>query len=370
MRLFSSASLLISAGLGLVACDKPTPPVTPIPVRIAVAEALTADSALGYSAQIVPETQVDVAFRTDGYIDEIMNVAGAEGRQRLLQAGDMVSSGDILARVEDQQYRDNAAKAQANLDKAQAALVKGEQDFKRAEALKVTKSITGPDYDSAQQEYSTAVAAVAGARAQLDSANIRLNDTAVRAPLSGLVLQREIELGTLVHSGTVAFVIANTAVVKAVFGVPDVMLNKIALGTPLNIRTASFQNRVFVGEVSEIGPAANERTRIFEISVSIDNADGALRSGMVASLDVDRTMLPAEFTVIPISGIVRSDTDDFAVYTVESASGNSVARLKTVETGEVFGNRIAIISGLSIGDQVIVTGNTQVKDGQIITVVP
>jgi RND family efflux transporter MFP subunit len=370
MRLFSSASLVVGASLGLVACDPPTPPVTPVPVRTVTAEALAADTALGYSAQIVPETQVDVAFRTDGYIDQIMNVAGSEGSQRLLQAGDVVSSGNTLAHVEDQQYRDNVAKAQANLDKAQAALVKAELDFSRAQALKKTQSITGPDFDAAQQEYSTAVAAVAGARAQLDSANIRLNDTAVRAPLNGVVLQRKIELGSLVHSGTVAFVIANTAVVKAVFGVPDVMLKNIALGTRLNIRTGSFPNRVFIGEVSEIGPAANERTRIFEISVSIDNADGALRVGMVASLDVDRTILPDEFTVIPISGIVRSDTDDFAVYTVESESGNTIAKLQAVETGEVFGNRIAIISGLSIGDQVIVTGNTQVKDGQIITVVP
>lgn len=362
---------LILAALMLSACDKQPPAAVITPVRVVQAEQLSDDTELRYSAQVVPETQVDLAFRTDGYIDEILLVPGVRGADRLLQPGDTVQTGDVLARVKDEQYRDQVTKAQANLDKARAALVKGEQDFRRADALNQTQSITGPDFDAAQKEYATAVAAVDGATAQLDEANLKLSETALIAPMGGTIQQRNIELGTLVRSGSVAFVLANTGVVKVVFGIPDMMLAQVKLGSELKIHTDSLPNRVFTGLVTEIAPAADQRTRIFEVSVTVNNSDGALRAGMVAALEVDKTMLPAgEITVVPINAVVQDKNGGFAVFVAQTEGTKSLVRLRSITTGQILGNNIAVTEGLKVGEAVVVTGTAQVSDNQPVNIVP
>lgn len=364
---------LAGAALALLSACDASPTATVItPVRIETAQPRSSDMSVKYSAQVVPETQVDVAFRTDGYVDTIMQVPGVDAQERLLQPGDTVQAGDVLARVKDEQYRDQVTKAQANLDKALAAARKGDQDFGRAKALNATQSITAPDFDAAEKEFASANAAVQGARAQLDEANLKLTETALITPLSGIVQQRNIEIGTLVHAGSVGFVVANTGVVKVVFGVPDTVLGAISLGSDLTIHTESLPDRTFDGKVTEINPAADQRTRIFEVSVAVANADGALRPGMVASLDFGKT-LPANTTsvVVPITAMVQSSDGGFALYVIEKApDGTDVARLRNVETGQILGNRITVTDGITPGTKVIVTGTAQIRDSQPVNVVP
>jgi RND family efflux transporter MFP subunit len=363
---------MITALALLAACEAKPPAAVITPVRVEAAQALSSDISLKYSAQVVPETQVDVAFRTDGYVESIKLVPGVDSQQRLLQPGDPVQAGDVLARVKDQQYRDQVTKAQANLEKALAAARKGDQDFRRAQALNATQSITAPDFDAAEKEYTTANAAVEGARAQLDEANLKLTETALVNPLNGIVQQRNIEVGTLVHSGSVGFVVANTGVVKVVFGVPDTVLGEIKLGSDLTIHTDSLPDRNFDGKVTEIAPAADQRTRIFEVSVTVANADGALRPGMVAALDIGNALLAAgDVVLVPITAMVQAPGGGFALFVVETtAQGADVARLLSVETGQILGNRITVTGGVTPGMKVIVTGTAQVGDNQPVNVVP
>lgn len=365
--------LALSALLNNAGCSKQAPP-EPIatPVRVEAAQSLSDDALLRYSAQVVPQTQVDVAFRTDGYIDTIKLVPGVESRERLLQAGDSVSTGDIMARVQDEQYRDQLTKAEADLDKALAAARKADQDYQRAQALNETQSITGPDFDAAQKEYATANAAVKAARAQLDEANLKLEETALIAPLDGIVQQRNIEIGTLVRNGTVGFVVANTNTVKVVFGVPDTVLGDVRLGSRLKIETASLPDRTFNGEVTEITPAADQRTRIFEVSVSVDNADGALRPGMIASLELDTSAVATQqVLVVPVNAMVEGPDNSFALYIVtKNGEGQEIASLRTVEAGQIMGNRVTVTGNIKSGDQVIVTGTAQVANNQLVKIVP
>ena len=333
----------------LTSCESKPPPAVITPVKVAAAESLSSNTSLIYSAQVVPETQVDVAFRTDGYIASIKMMPGVDSKERILQPGDPVQAGDVLARVVDQQYRDQVTKAQADLDKAVAAARKGDQDFRRARALNSTQSITGPDFDAAEKEYASANAAVDGARAQLDEASLKLTETALIAPLNGIVQQRNIEIGSLVHSGSVGFVVANTGVVKVVFGVPDTVLGEINPGSALTIHTESLPQRNFNGTVTEIAPAADQRTRIFEVSVTVDNADGALRPGMVATLDLGKTLRARDdVVVVPITAMVQAPEGGFALYIIDTtAEGTDVARLQSVETGQILGNRITVTGGVT-----------------------
>ncbi|MCP3939870.1 MAG: efflux RND transporter periplasmic adaptor subunit [Desulfobacteraceae bacterium] len=354
----------------LSGCDSPSVPKAITSVRVVSLEYAHNNLGRTYSGQIVPATQVDVAFRTDGYIKEITKVKGVDGAPRILQTGDVVTKGKILAKVTDEQYRDQVASAKAQLIKAKAALIKAKADFGRARALKAQDSITAPNYDSAQQEYSTAKAEVDSAAAQLDATKQTLGDTLLIAPLKGVILQRNIEVGSLVHSGTTGFTMADTSMVKAQFGVPDMVLANISKGDTIGVRTASYPKKVFQGVVSEISEGADPRTRVFQVYVKLNNPQGLLRVGMVASVEVAVGSKEPGGILVPIRAVVKSKNDGFGVYVIVKKDGQTLVKLRSIEAGSVFGNKIHVLSGVQAGDKIVVGGTAQVVDNQQVNVVP
>ena len=367
------ASLL--CGVLLVAACKTPPPAEPpgVPVRVQEVSAASGARGLRYSANVIPRAQVDVAFKVNGYVDAIRQVKGADGRARDLQQGDVVGKGSMLAKVRDTDYADNVKKAQANLDKSNAAFEKANNDFRRASNLQATNSITGPDYDSARQEYETSKAAVDGAKAQLNEAQTSLAYATLTAPMNGTLLQRKIEVGDLVGPGTTGFVLADVSFVKVVFGVPDVMLSRVKLGNRIQISTASVPGKLFTGTVTAVSPSADANTRVSEIEVSVPNASGELRDGMVASLEVPGGASPAaaaraEAIAVPLAAVVQSKpgASTYAVFVVTTEGKKDVAKLHPVELGQVVGNSVIVNSGLEPGSRVIVTGATIVRDGDTV----
>lgn len=352
----------------LSGCEK-APTVDIItPVKVQTVASMAAGTALSYSAQVTPETSLELAFSADGYIVEIASREGVSGKPRLIQPGDKVIPGEVVARIDDSKYRDRVTTAQANLDKSKAALLKGTEDWSRAQALNATQSITGPDYDAAQQEYSTAKAAVSGAQAQLDEAHIQLGETALIVPQAAVINKRLIEIGTLVRPGSVGFELANTNTVKVVFGVPDLVLTEVKVGSPLSVRVASMPDKSFQGTVTQIAPAADQRTRVFEVTISVDNSDGDLREGMVAALDLATDKHAGNIVMVPLDSIVRANDGGFAVYTTQKTGEETKVKLTSIETGEVVGNKVVVTSGLSSGDEIVITGTAQISDGQTVKV--
>ncbi|WP_226649047.1 efflux RND transporter periplasmic adaptor subunit [Microbulbifer variabilis] len=355
----------------LVACHSEPPEKHSVPVQAAIARKETGFEGYPYSAVVNPYTQVDVAFRTEGYIDEIPT-RRALGEVRILQGGDQVIQGEPLAIVNDEQYRDKVIEAAANVSKAEAARRKADLDYKRASALFATASITAPDYDAAREEYEVSQASVVGAKARLDTAREDLNDTVLRSPLTGIILQRNIEVGTLVHRDTVGFVVADTSRVKVVFNVPDVVLGYTKLGSVVAMRTESLPRKVFTGQVTEVSPEAEERTRVFTITVTVPNPDALLKTGLVMSLVLDRGQVTPNRVVIPLSCLVTQSSvaEGFAVFVLEIEQEVLRAKLRRVIPGPVIGNSIVILHGLSVGDRVVSNGSAQLQDGQAVRVVP
>jgi RND family efflux transporter MFP subunit len=366
-----SGSALLALAAALAACSKSEPPPrAPVPVQVAAVEAATDARGVRYTATVAPWAQVDVASKVNGYIAEIRRVKSADGRLRDLQQGDPVGKGMVLARIRDTEYVDKVKRAQANLDKANAALEKASQDWRRARDLYATQSITAPDHDQAKREIETARAAVDGARAELDEARLNLQYTALVAPLDGVVLSRKIEVGSLVGPGSVAFTVADLRLAKVVFGVPDTMLKSVTPGQPLEVTTESLPGRVFAGKVTAVSPAADAKTRVFQVEITIDNARGELRDGMVAALQVGAGSTPPA-PAVPLAAVVSGGKDGaYGVYVVTERDGKTHARLRTVEIGPVVGNRVTLVTGPKEGERVIVNGTHVVQDGDEVRVVP
>jgi multidrug efflux system membrane fusion protein len=366
-----SRSAVLALAALVAACSKSEPPPrAPVPVQVAAVEPAADTRGVRYTATIAPWAQVDVASKVNGYIAEIRRVKSADARMRDLQQGDPVSRGTVLARVRDTEYVDKVKKAQADLDKANASLEKASQDWRRARDLYATQSITAPDYDQAKREIETARAAVDGARAQLDEARLNLQYTALVAPLDGVVVSRKIEVGSLVGPGSVAFTLADLRLVKVVFGVPDTMLASVRPGAPLAVTTESLPGRVFEGKVTAVAPAADAKTRVFQVEITIDNARGELRDGMVAALQVGAGATPPA-PAVPLAAIVGTgQAGGYGVFVVAGEDGGARARLRAVELGPVVGNRVTLLAGPATGERVIVNGTHVVRDGDAVRVVP
>jgi RND family efflux transporter MFP subunit len=361
-----SATILAGGGRAKGA-EKPTTPVRVQAVGISAVE-----SGQRYSATIAPYEQVNMAFKVGGYIREILQVRGVDGRSRNAQQGDTVKKGTALARVREIDYTVKLNQVKSQLAQAQASYLKATQDWERATNLFATQSMIKPDYDTAKARFDETQASVEGARAQLAEAQLNLEYCALIAPINGMVLQRNIEVGTLVTSGSVGFVLADLSRVKVVFGVPDTMLAQLKLGSSLPIVTESIRNVSFPGRITAISPSADPRSRVFNIEVTVPNQQQQLKAGMIASLQTSGEKPSQQLPTVALGAIMRSQTNPkgYAVFVVEKSAGKTVARLRDVQLGEVYGNTIAATAGLRPGDQVVVTGGTLLRDGDPVAIIP
>lgn len=374
----TTLSLALAMGaLFLSGCENQQAYEKPLkPVRVLTLQKRSATSGVRYSANIEPYSQINLAFQVSGYIKSILQKKGADGRMRDLQQGDVVAEDTVLAVVEPKQYKQKVNQAQAQLASAQAQLKKARQDFTRAKNLWATQSITKPDYDSANEELGVAQAQVKGAQAQLKEAKIELEHCYLKAPARGVILSRNIEVGNLVGAGTLGFVISDVSSVKAVFGVPGVMLGTLKLGAPLAIVTESIPSTKFKGKITAVSPAANTQVRVFEVELTIPNPKNQLKPGMIASLEMAsqaaQTASAPAVMMVPIEAVVRSKNNPkgYALYVVQSKGQTTVAKIRDVSLGEVSGNMIAVTGGVEPGDRIIVTGASMVEDNEKVRIIP
>ena len=348
---------IAAAAFAATACggDPPTP-VPPVPVTVVQVGGSSEDhGTTRYSGAIKPDESVDMAFRVSGIVDAITQVRGADGRLRPIQDGDPVRRGAVLARLRQTEFRDQVADADAALRQAEA-------DYERASQLFENRSISKAEYDAAYARYTAS-------KARRSQTNISLGDATLRAPLDGVILRRAAEVGSLAGPSAPAFTIANTRIVKVVFGVPDVVVTGLKLGGRLAIQAEALPGVSLEGRITRISPSADPNSRVFEIEATLPNPQDRLKVGMLATLRLgNETDDPA--LLVPLAAIVRpaGDTAGYAVYVVADSSA-STARLRRVQLGEVSGNLIGVREGLRAGERVVVRGATIVTDGQTVQII-
>src|SRR5712675_604885 len=361
--------LSVTGVLGGCSHESQIPSQPPRAVRLAtVAAPQPSAETLRYSASILPYAQVDLKFRSSGYVTNVRQVRGADGRTRDIGTGDYVEAGLTLAQIRREDLQNQVAQAQAQLDQATGQYTKADQDFQRAKALYSTQSLTKPDYDQFQETFNAAQAATDNAKAALLQTQVLLGDADLKAPFFGYILSRNIDLGSLVSPATSAFTIADIARVKVAFGAPDYVLSRVRLGQGLTIQTENDAAPV-KGRVTSISPAADTRNRIFAVEVTVSNPDHHLKPGMIASIGLGE--VPHSSISIPLSAIVPlpSEPEHFAVMVAQDRAGTLVANLRKVQLGRTHDNSVAV-EGVQPGERVVSVGAQLLKDGDPIQVIP
>jgi RND family efflux transporter MFP subunit len=367
-RLKAAAALLVLIA-GASGCKQSTQveAKSPTPVRVTDVALSSSSESLRYSASVLPFAQAALSFRSAGYVTEIKQVLGADGRRRDIEPGDYVGRGTLLAQIRHQDLNNQLDQAAAAVTQAEAQNLQASQDYERATALYSTHSLTKPEFDQSQARFDSSRGAVDQAKASLRQAQLGLADADLSAPFSGFILARNIELGNLAEPGMVAFTIADTSAVKVSFGVPEYAVKQLRLGQEFNIHLQD-DPKEYKGRVTSIAAGADEKNRVFVVEVTVPNPKSYLKPGMIASLNlagVEKAPTPS----VPLAAVVAvpAAPGRYGVFVASEANGKWTAHLRAVTLGETYESDVAV-EGVKPGEKIVVVGAADLKDGDFVQV--
>jgi len=365
-------AIITAVAVTLAGCVKATSEQpTLVPVRVTEVQTIDTGTANIYSANIEPYQQVDLSFKSNGYLASILQVRDAGGHMRNVDQGDYVTKGTVLATVQQDDYQQKLEQAKAQLARAQAENERAKLSFGRISALYAVGAATKPDYDDTNAQVQATQASVDNGKASVAEAEIALGYCELRSPFDAWVLKRNVDVGTLVGPATNGFTLADTRSVKAVFGVPDTAVGGIKPGSPESVTTEAMPG-AFSGHVTSISAAADPKSRVYSVEVRIDNPGNRLKSGMIASISIGGGRKIQRVNAVPLTAVVRSpdNPNGFAVFVAEGTGDTVRVHTQDVKLGDTYGNLIAVLEGVNLKDRVVTSGTNMIKNGDEVRVIP
>lgn len=256
------------------------------------------------AGELEPIRKVDVMSKASGEVVEVM-----------VDSGDQVEAGDLLARIDPRDVQNDFNQADADYQVAVERFQIAEAQLRRSENLLEAGVITEQEHESRNLEHANAQAALVRAQTSLELSRLRLEDVTIDAPLGGTVLTRSVEEGVVISSpsgnvsgGTVLMTIADLRTVQVRTLVSEADVGRIEAGMPASVYVDAFSDRTFEGTVEKIEPQASVEQNVvnFPVIVRLDNESGILKPGMSANVSVLLAERPDALT-LPNNAIVGSD---------------------------------------------------------------
>ena len=198
---------------------------------------------------------------------------------------------------------------------------------------------------------------------QLITAETALAEAVVRAPISGTITSRQVEVGAMIGTSTMAFTLMDIETVYASINISESHLNKVQVGMEMKVRIAAVREEDYWGKIEVIGIAAAPGAAVFEVRLALPNAEGAIKPGMYA--EVNLVALREEGVLVLPRGAILADSNSHYIYVVE----NDVAYRREVRLGIEVGNMVSILSGIQSAEAVVVKGNKGLSHGAAVTMV-
>lgn len=291
-----------------------------------------------YSGSIEADNMVSIGFSVGGRVVDV-----------LVEEGQRIHKGQVLATIEQDTYQNAFAVANASLEQAQ-------DNFNRLEQLYKKRSLPERDFIAAK-------VMLAQSNANKSIAAKNLYDTRLYASFSGIVTKKLIEAGSTVAPGLPAFNIVKTDKVYAVAAISENDISALKIGASADIIIPSLSKKVS-STVTIINPQADNFSKTYTVKVRLNNADGKLLPGMITDVIINTGKIQ-NAVVIPSSALVR-DADN--INYVFIARPDNTAFKKRVTISTMTGTSDVVVKdGLQAGDKLIVAGQTNLEDGSAVT---
>jgi len=316
---------------------KPLPKIEAVPVEVAKAARHAISASYSGTANLEAPGEAQVVAKTSGVMVQL-----------LAEEGDQVRAGQVLARLDGDKVRLEAARQLATVRKL-------ENNYRRAQEMAAKKLVSAENADQIKYDLESA-------RAAYDMAKLELSYTNITAPISGVVAQRMVKPGNLISVNAPVFRIVNNAHLEGVLNAPEREVARLKVGLPLRMVVDAVPGKVFEGKVDRIAPVMDSSSGTFRVVCAFDNAP-ELRPGMFGRIEVVYDQRTDALTVPRVA--LLEDEGEPAVYVVEGKT----AKRKTVQLGYTNGEIAEIRSGLKEGDKVVTAGKVAIRDGTEVQVI-
>lgn len=340
---------LLAVVVGLAACQEEKQlEVETRPVKTVVAEFSKPERILIYSGIVRPRIESDLGFRVSGKLIE-----------RLVDTGDRVQPGQVLARIDPIDLQLSEAAQLANVDAAKTRLAVAKAALSRSQRLIGNGYVSQAAYDTAKLEVDSAQGALDVAQAQLRQNRNQVGYAELKAGAAGVVTGVSAEPGQVVTSGQTIVTMAESEDVEIAVAVPENELSNVSLGMPAQVTLWSDNSVTADGKIREISGAAEAATRTYAVRISVPDAPQAMRLGMTANVQF-RVKASPELQ-IPLAAITRNDKSVF-VWVVDQQALTVAAR--EIALGDLGDEGVRVKSGLTEGELVVAAGVQFLQPGQ------
>jgi len=310
------------------------------PVNTVLLELQPADiqDAINLPGVIEPWIQLELLAKVSGAVEEVF-----------VREGSVVKKGELLARIEPDDYRIALDSAIASHDLARA-------DYERAKIMVSKKAAPVADLERLEAMMLTA-------KATMDNAALRLSRCSITAPMDGVVSRLNAEVGFFLSVGDPVGQMLQINRVKAVVGIPESDVDAVRKISEVDMVIQSLNNRQVTGKKYYLASAPETVARIYRLELEIDNADGAILPGMFLRAHVVKNII-RDAIAVPLYSIISRNDEQFVFVALDGA-----VRKRLVKTGIIEKWQVQVTEGLSPGEKIVVEGHRDVEDGQEIEVI-
>lgn len=309
-------------------------------IPVEVAQPIRGEMLAMYSGTATLDAEADA---------EIKAKVGGEVRRILVEEGDHVKSGQVLAVLDDRQLRLQAAQTRA-------ALAKTERDFNRQIELNKKGLVSAGAFESLKYDLDNA-------RAADDIAQLSLSYSQIRSPFAGVVSTRHIKLGQEISIGMSIFRVTDPTPLKASVFVPERELSRLKPGQSATIAVDALAGRHFPAIVKLVSPTVDAATATFKVTLEVNDPQGDLKPGMFSRVGI---VFERRSEALTIPRVALLDTDGSSnVFVVTSGK----AEQRAIKTGLSNAGKIEVTEGLTGQEQVVIVGQNGLKDGNPVRVV-
>ncbi|WP_428423801.1 efflux RND transporter periplasmic adaptor subunit [Pararhizobium sp.] len=345
----SAVSILSAAVLALAGCSEEKAETKEIvrPVKVVEIAAIDTSRTLSYSGTVRARTEMNLGFRVNGKITE-----------RLVDIGQRVKSGDLLARIDPSDYELALASAKANLDATERQVETTELARVRAEQLFAKNVSPKSQLEQATLSYNQAVATRDSARSTLDQAKNQVSYTDLKSEQNGIVTAVSADIGQVVGSGTPVVSVAVDGEKEVLVAIPETDIAQFKPGKVVTVGFWSDAALMLQGKVREVAGSAEPQSRTFAVRISLPNDPNVLlgmTSGIVAAA-ADAQQLVS----IPLSALAKKD-DQAIVWTVDRTA--ETVHSRPVKVADFTSDGVRISEGLKPGDVVVAAGTQFMTEG-------
>jgi membrane fusion protein, multidrug efflux system len=347
-RIGTWAALVSLAAIG---CKKPESSAKTVDADAPVAVSLV-------EAQEVKAPRLVTLSGTLAGSEEAQVAAGAAGKviATYVERGSVVKKGAVLARLDSRAASAQAAQAAADAEGSKIQAQQAKLDCDRTEHMFQKGAISKADYDRAHTQCEGSKWTVSAAEARKTLTAEALRDTEIRAPFSGMVVDRAVTAGEYVRPDSRVATLVATDSLRVEITVPEADVPFVKQGMKVDFRTSGGGDKVYYGKIRYVGPSVRRQSRDAIVEAEFANEKKELRPGMfvTARITLGEQSLPA----VPAKA-VRADG---ALRHVFVATGGRLED-RLVQAGEPVGGQIPIVSGIKSGEQVVAELTPDVRDG-------